>query len=62
LFFAQAITKDIYWFRDVGEYLYKYDRKQNKFGICSPDGFIITYYKPENGIKYWYGQVQKYGS
>jgi pyocin large subunit-like protein len=60
-FFGKEVSKNIKWFRDIDGYLYKYNRKRNEFGICSPDGFIITYFRPEENIKYWYGQVQKYG-
>jgi len=61
-FFDSLIIKDKLWFEDVDGVLYKYDKKKNEFGICRPDGAIITYFKPEEGIKYWYRQVENYGT
>jgi pyocin large subunit-like protein len=59
-FFDKPITIDILWFEDADGFLYKYDKKRNVFGICSPDGPIITYFIPDDGIKYWQRQVEKY--
>jgi pyocin large subunit-like protein len=60
-FFDKPVTSDILWFEDVDGFLYKYDKKRNEFGICSPDGPIITYFKPTRGINYWYDQREENG-
>ncbi|MDR0553469.1 MAG: hypothetical protein LBG76_01530 [Treponema sp.] len=60
-FFDKPVTSDMLWFEDVDGFLYKYDKKRNEFGICSPDGPIITFFKPTRGINYWYDQREEYG-
>ena len=40
---------------------YKYDTETNEFMIISRNGKIVTYYLPEDGIDYFYGQFDKYG-
>ena len=40
---------------------YKYDTETNEFMIISRSGKIVTYYLPDNGIDYFYGQFDKYG-
>jgi pyocin large subunit-like protein len=60
IFVDRPVTKDILWFEDVQGVLYKYDKRKNEFGICKPDGAIITYYKPDDSIKYWHREVLKH--
>ncbi|GMO51067.1 MAG: hypothetical protein Pg6C_15540 [Treponemataceae bacterium] len=60
-FFNKPVTNDILWFEDVDGYLYKYDKKRREFGICSPEGAIVTYFKPDRGINYWIDEVMKHG-
>lgn len=60
-FFDKPATKDILWFEDIDGILYKYDKSKNEFGICRPDGAIITYFKPDRGLKYWREQEAEYG-
>jgi pyocin large subunit-like protein len=62
LFFDKPVTSDILCFEDIDGFLFKYDKKRNVFGICGPDGVIITFYKPESGIRYWYREVEKHGN
>jgi pyocin large subunit-like protein len=59
-FFDKPITKDIQWFEDVDGVLYKYDKKNREFGMCLPEGAIITYFRPVTGMKYWEDQVEKH--
>jgi pyocin large subunit-like protein len=59
-FFCSDPTKTTAWFYDVDDVLYRYDKKTNEFGICTLNGIIITYFLPEEGITYWWRQVQKY--
>ncbi|GMO51058.1 MAG: hypothetical protein Pg6C_15510 [Treponemataceae bacterium] len=59
-FFDKPVTKDILWFEDVDGVLYKYDKVKKEFGMCTPQGAIITYFIPDDGLKYWQKQVEKY--
>ena len=40
---------------------YKYNKVTNEFAIITRDGYVVTYYKPANGIGYYYQQVAKHG-
>ena len=42
-------------------WLFKYVALRNEFILLNPDGTISTFYKPVEGIAYWYEQVRKYG-
>ena len=39
---------------------FRYDTKTKEFGIVNQHGGISTYFKPEDGLKYWQEQVKKY--
>lgn len=41
---------------------YKYDTETNEFMIISRNGKIVTYYKPEDGIDYFYSKFDEYGN
>lgn len=53
------ITKDIQWFEDADGVLYKYDKKKKEFGMCKPEGAIITYFRPRKS-DYWEDQMKEY--
>ena len=40
---------------------YKYDKDTNEFMIISRSGKIVTYFLPEDEIKYFYDQFDKWG-
>ncbi len=40
---------------------YKYNIVTNEFAIITKDGYIVTYYKPENGYDYYKEQIMKHG-
>ena len=39
---------------------FRYDTQTNEFGIMNQYGGVSTYFKPDTGISYWFGQVNKY--
>lgn len=38
--------------KEDGDFLF-YNQKTNEFLVLSTDGYIRTYFKPDDGIKYW---------
>ncbi|GHU76137.1 hypothetical protein FACS189461_3340 [Spirochaetia bacterium] len=60
-FFDKMPTADMLWFEDVDGFFYRYNKRKNEFGVCSPEGFIITFFKPTKGIDYWYEQEKENG-
>lgn len=40
---------------------YKYNKVTNEFAIITKDGYVVTYYKPQSGYKYYKSQKAKYG-
>lgn len=42
------------------ESTYKYNKVTNEFAIITKDGYIVTYYKPSGGYKYYKSQKAKY--
>jgi pyocin large subunit-like protein len=40
--------------------IYRYNKDENEFGICEPDGNVACFYKPTGGIDYWRKQVELY--
>ena len=38
--------------KEDGDYLF-YNQKTNEFLVLSTDGYIRTYFKPDDGIDYW---------
>lgn len=48
-------------FTDKDGTIYRYRESTNEFMIISKDGKIVTYYEPEDGIDYFYGQFDEYG-
>ncbi len=59
--FAKSESKDIISFTAKDGRIFKYDTETNEFIILSHGGKIITYFPPENGIEYFYGQFSEYG-
>ena len=43
-------------FIDANGSTYKYQEKTNRFAIIDKNGIIITYFKPKDGINYYYNQ------
>ena len=41
-------------------WLFKYNTKTNEFALGSPQGTISTYYKPKEGIDYWFKQIRDF--
>ncbi len=39
---------------------YKYNKKTNEFAIITKNGYVVTYYKPTGGYKYYKEQKTKY--
>jgi hypothetical protein len=39
---------------------YKYNRVTNEFAIITSDGYVVTYYCPDNQRKYYLEQKEKY--
>lgn len=40
---------------------YKYSLTTNEFAVVDKNGYIVTYFKPKNGSKYYYNQLKKKG-
>jgi pyocin large subunit-like protein len=49
-------------FTDIEDRIYRYNKENNEFAKCRPDGVIITFFKPERnqkkGLRYWRNQVR----
>ncbi|MBO4737483.1 MAG: hypothetical protein J5627_03495 [Bacilli bacterium] len=43
------------------ESTYKYNKVTNEFAIITKNGYVVTYYKPSGGYKYYKSQKAKYG-
>jgi pyocin large subunit-like protein len=54
------IGGDILGFTSEKRRIYRYNKKENEFGICEPNGDIACFYRPTGGIDYWYRQVKVY--
>jgi len=52
--------KDIDMFISKKGWLFKYNRRTNEFGLGHPEGTISSYFKPKEGINYWYEQLFTY--
>ncbi len=52
--------KGIYEFTSNSGWFFKYNSKTNEFIYVSDKGSISTFFKPIDGIAYWYEQVKKY--
>lgn len=46
-------------FIDKNDSTYKYNKKTNELAIITNDGFIISYFKPKNGINYYFNQKKR---
>jgi pyocin large subunit-like protein len=51
---------DILGFTSEKGRIYRYNKKENEFGICEPNGDVACFYRPTGGIQYWYRQVKLY--
>lgn len=59
--FANTIDKkNCKSFVDKNGSTYKYNKKTNEFAIITKDGYVVTYYKPRGGYKYYKKQTPKY--
>ena len=60
--FANTIDKVncVSFVRAGNESTYKYNKTTNEFAIITKDGYVVTYYKPTNGYKYFKSQKAKY--
>lgn len=59
--FANTIDKNnCESFVDKNGSTYKYNKKTNEFAIISKNGYVVTYYKPSGGYKYYKNQKAKY--
>lgn len=38
---------------------YKYNKVTNEFAIITKKGYVVTYYKPEDGYDYYLSQKEK---
>ena len=38
-------------------WLFKYNKATNEFGLGHPNGTISTFYRPKDGMNYWYEQL-----
>jgi len=61
-FFASPITSNVYWFKDHEGVLTKYNKVSNEFGVCRPEGGIVTYFKPTDKLKYYRAQEADHGA
>lgn len=58
--FANNIDKkNCISFIDKNHTTYKYNVKTNELVLVTEDGYVITYFKPEKGINYYYQQKNK---
>jgi pyocin large subunit-like protein len=48
-------------FTDIEGRVYRYNKENNEFAKCRPDGVIITFFKPKDRKKYWEDQIRRYG-
>ena len=57
--FANTIDrKNNVSFLDKNDSTYKFNKKTGEFAIITKDGYVVTYFKPRTGIKY-YDQQKK---
>ena len=49
------------WFTDEKGSTHKYNKKTNEYAIITKDGYVVTYYKPTNGYKYYKDQKKMKG-
>lgn len=40
---------------------HKYNKKTNEYAVITKDGYVVTYYKPTNGYKYYKDQKKMKG-
>ena len=40
---------------------HKYNKKTNEYAVITKDGYVVTYYKPATGYKYYIDQKKKKG-
>ena len=59
-FLEKNPTSTTQTFVSNGNTYFRYDTTANEFGIINEYGGISTYFKPEEGIKYWIEQIQRY--
>lgn len=58
--FANTIDKKYcVSFIDEKESTHKYNKKTNEYAVIKKDGYIVTYYKPEKGFRYYLDQKAK---
>lgn len=56
------LNRDQYWSAvDSGGFIRVYDPATNTFGSYTPDGLTRTFYKPDEGIDYWFNNILKWG-
>lgn len=60
LYFANDIRTTTDSFVDAQGSTYKYDYVTNEFAIISKDGYVVTYFKPSQGVLYWTRQLEKH--
>jgi hypothetical protein len=51
-FVAKEPTRTTMFFYDIDDILYRYDKKTNEFGMCTPSGVMITYFLPTDKLSY----------
>ncbi|WP_216083754.1 hypothetical protein [Paenibacillus riograndensis] len=59
-FLEKNPTQTTLTFTSNGGTYFRYDMATNEFGIINQYGGISTYFKPADGAKYWFEQVEKY--
>ncbi len=55
------VGNSIEGFTSKAGWRFRYNKTTNEFAICDPDGTIVTYFRPNNGLNYWKEQIRKYG-
>ena len=59
--FANTVNReDCESFIDKNGSTYKYNKVTNEFAIITSDGYVVTYYCPENQRQYYLDQKEKY--
>jgi hypothetical protein len=59
---SSKLSKNILGFTDDDGRIFRYNIKKNEFAVCWPDGYIATFFRPTDGRKFYYRQVELYGA
>jgi pyocin large subunit-like protein len=58
--FANEISPENLSFIDVRDITFKYKEKTNEYALIDKNGYIVTYYYPTGGKRYYESQKQKW--